>query len=62
MSQRTDLVAAWDLTAGDELPGGVRILSVHREVRARSVRIVTDEPATAELPGDAPVPVVRRLI
>lgn len=62
MSQRTELVDAWNLTPGDELPGGVRVISVNREVCARTVRVLTDEPASANLPGDSPVPVVRRLL
>lgn len=62
MSQRTEMVDAWDLVPGDELPGGVRVICVNREVRARSVRVLTDEPASANLPGGSPVPVVRRLL
>ena len=56
------MVAAWDLADGDELPDGVTVLSVHREARSRTVRVVTDEPATAELPGDSPVVIARRIL
>jgi hypothetical protein len=62
VSDRTELIDAWNLAPGDELPGGIRVLSVHREVVARTVRVLTDEPAASELPGDSPVPVIRRLI
>ena len=57
-----DVVAAWDLADGDELPDGITVLSVHREARSRTVRVVTDEPATAELPGDSPVVIARRIL
>ena len=60
-SQYTETVAAWDLNPGDELPGGIQVLTVSREVTRRTVRVVTDEPASADLPGDSPVPVVRRI-
>jgi hypothetical protein len=62
VSQRTEIVEAWNLDAGDELPGGVQVVSVHREVVKRTVRIVTDEPASADLPGDSPIAVVRRIL
>lgn len=61
MAERTELVEAWNLTPGDKLAGGIRVLSVDREVRHRTVRIVTDEPASADLPGDSPVAILRRL-
>jgi hypothetical protein len=61
-SRRTELVDAWHLSAGDELPDGVRVVSVHREERDRVVHILTDEPSSTELPGDSPVPVLRRLL
>lgn len=60
MSERTEIVDAWNLDAGDELPGGVTVLSVQREVTARTVRVLTDEPASAVLSGDSPVAIVRR--
>lgn len=53
-------VPAWHLAEGDVLPGDFTIISVSREVRSRTVRVVTDEPAVAELPADSPVPVVRQ--
>ena len=56
------MVDAWHLTAGDELPDGVRVVSVHREARDRVVHILTDEPSSTELPGDSPVGVLRRLL
>jgi hypothetical protein len=62
VSQRTELVDAWNLTPGDELPGGVLVVSIHREVRTRAVRVLTDEPASSELPGNSPVAVVRRFL
>lgn len=62
MTQRTELVDAWNLDPGDELPDGVRVVAVHREVTKRAVRVVTDEPASADLPGDSPVAVVRRFV
>ena len=62
MTNRTELIDAWNLSPGDELPGGIRILAVQREVTTRAVRIVTDEPASADLPGDSPIAVVRRFL
>jgi hypothetical protein len=55
-----DVVLAWYVGEGDELPGGAKVVSVHREPVARSVRIVTDAPQTATVPHDHPVRVVRR--
>ncbi len=54
------MVPAWNIAPGDELSGGVRVLSVDREARGRTVRILTDEPASADLPGDAQIVVLRR--
>jgi len=62
MSEHTEMVDAWQLNAGDELPGGVIVVSIHREATRRTVRILTDEPASADLPSDSPVAVVRRLL
>jgi hypothetical protein len=53
-------VAAWDLEEGAELPDGITVVALHRDALARTVRVVTSEPASAVLPADAPVPVVRR--
>lgn len=58
----TTVVTAWNLTGGDELPDGITVLSVHREARGRTVRVVTDEPASAELPADSPVVIARRTL
>ena len=58
----TETIDAWNLRGGDELPGGVRVLTVHREPVRRTVRVVTDEPASADLPGDSPVAAVRRVL
>ena len=62
MRRPTETVTAWDLVPGDELPGGVRVLTIHREPVRRTVRVVTDEPASADLPGDSPIAVVRRVV
>ena len=61
-TEHTEMVDAWNLDAGDELPGGVRVVSVHREATKRVIRVVTDEPASSNLPGDSPVAVVRRIL
>ena len=55
-------VKAWDIRAGDELPDGITVISVDREATARTVRILTDEPASAELPGDSPITVIRQVL
>jgi hypothetical protein len=62
MTRRTETIEAWHLHSGDELPGGVRVLTVNREAVRRTVRVVTDEPASADLPGDSPIAVVRRIL
>lgn len=62
MTEQTETIEAWHLRGGDVLPGGVRVLTVHREPVRRTVRVVTDEPASADLAGDAPVAVVRRFV
>lgn len=54
-------VAAWDLSEGDELPEKVTVVSVSREVKSRTVRIVTDEPQVVEVAHDHQVPVVRQI-
>ena len=54
-------VSAWDLREGDQLPDEVIVLSVHREPRSRTVRIMTSERVTGELPADGPVTVIRRV-
>jgi hypothetical protein len=56
---RTENVPAWHVSEGDRLPGDVTVLAVYREPVGRTVRIVTDEPASADLPAGSPVAVVR---
>jgi hypothetical protein len=51
----------WNLSEGDTFEDGHTVLQVRRDVRAGTVQVVTSEPLTTpELPGDAPVMVIRR--
>jgi hypothetical protein len=50
---KIDVIEAWQVCAGDELPGGIKVLFVSREVLGRTVRIVTDEPPAPTFPGIA---------
>lgn len=51
-------VPAWNLTEGDVLPDDRRVLAVSRNAAARTVDVLTDEPARVTLHADDPVPVV----
>lgn len=55
-----DVILAWYIGEGDELPGGAKVVSVHREPVSRRVRIATDAPQVATLAYNHPVPIVRR--
>ena len=57
-------VDAWQVDAGDELEGGLRVIAVHRDAGARTVRIVVDDPAVnaVAVDHDYPVRVVRQVM
>lgn len=54
-----EVMSAWHVGEGDVLVGGHRVVSVTRDPTTRTVRISTTEPAVADLPHDAVVPVIR---
>jgi len=56
-----EVTTAWLVAPGDVLVGGVRVLSVRREARSRTVTISTDrQPEGIEVAGDHPVRVESR--
>jgi hypothetical protein len=53
-------VLAWFVGEGDELPGGAKVLSVHRDAVDRAVRVVTDAPQAVTVPHNHPIRIVSR--
>ena len=56
----SELVCAWDLAAGDLLPGGETLVSVGRDGGSGWVRVAGSDGAVQSLPGVARVVVVER--